>query len=549
MGKGFGKPDDRDRPKPNFSEREIQETFHQAAAYHRRGQITEAIASYRKVVRLKPDWAEAYFRLGLVLREQERQEEALAYYRQALQLDPNYQVVQAELFSTRALIYHRQGKLEEAIADYDRALELNRDSPRDYCNLGVALKAQGQLERAVACYRQALKLNPHLAPAYNNLGLVLQSQGKLDLAIENFRVALQLEPDLAAAYNNLGLARQEQGYIEEAIDCFQKAIAIASQKDYCFNYALALLLSGNLPQGWSQLAQSQLLISDKIEFEQPYWDGSSLLGKRILLHTIHGKLAFRFGDTIQLIRYAPLVKKLGARVIFACPTELKTLLASCAGIDELISDQDVLPEFDVHAPLMTLPGLLGTDIGSIPDRVPYLQERIEPTHPPNISCDRRNLKVGLVWACSNKHPEDLKRSCPLSMLEPLWQIPGVTFFSLQKGLGLEELPLLPSQYSLIELGSQFQDFTDTAWAIFQLDLIICVDTAVAHLAGALAKPTWVLLPFVPDWRWFLGRSDSPWYPTVRLFRQPQWGDWYSVVAQVAEALHLFRKTKAEGQLE
>ncbi len=401
--------------------------------------------------------------------------------------------------------------------------------------LGIALWGQGRIPEAFACYHRALQIQPDCAEAHTNLGNLLRVQGELESAVHHQREALQLRPDSVEVQINLGLALREQGQITEAIATYQKALQL--QPD-CLEahagLAALYLLAGDFEQGWAEYEwrwREPKFATPIPEFQQRFWDGSPLKGRQILLHTEQG-----LGDAIQFCRYAPLVKQQGGTVILECHEPLKRLLASCEGIDQIISRNQALPHFEIHAPLMSLPHLLTTRLDSIPQTVPYLKASAEPTDPlaALLNSPPNQLKVGLVWAGSAV-PE-ARRSCPFSAFEPLLQLSGVSYCSLQKGPALAQLAAYQTQGSILELGSHFQDFADTAYAISQLDLVISVDTAVAHLAGALAKPTWVLLPFAPDWRWLLGRDDTPWYPTMRLFRQAKPRDWLSVLAQVAEAL-------------
>lgn len=273
-------------------------------------------------------------------------------------------------------------------------------------------------------------------------------------------------------------------------------------------------------------------------FSQPLWDGSSLEGKTILLHGEQG-----LGDQIQFIRYVPLVAQYQGRIVVECSPPLVRLFTSVAGIYQLIARGEDLPTFDVHAPLMSLPRILGTTLETVPAQIPYLYPtasislRLET--PPSTS-----LKVGIVWAGSPFFKGNYKRFCPLSYFLNLLNVPNIAFYSLQKEPQVEELTKLSPPLPIQDLGTQMNDFADTAFVLQQLDLVISVDTAVAHLAGALGKPVWLVLSFSPDWRWMLKREDSPWYPTMRLFRQSQFGDWQGVFEQVEQALHEFAQTRS-----
>src|SRR3989441_401595 len=370
-------------------------------------------------------------------------------------------------------------------------------------NLGETYRATGKLEDAIASYRQALALKPDFAEAHKSLGIALWDQGKLDEAITCFRQALTLKPDYVHAHCSLGLALLSAGDLSRGFTEYEWRWRLKEFERQCAGLILP----------------------------QPFWDGSELNGRTILLYAEQG-----FGTTIQFIRYAPLVARGGGCVIVACQPELVRLLASVAGTAQVVSEREPLPDFDLHAPLLSLPRIIGTTLETIPSQCPYLSPpesssvKVEAT--PDVK-----LKVGIVWAGLPIHRNDRNRSCPLSYFLELAELPGVAVYSLQKhpiaaGLGEVTLGML-----VHNLSDQIGDWADTAAAICQLDLVLTVDTGVAHLAGALGWPVWVLLPHVGvDWRWMDGREDSPWYPSMRLFRQDAPGDWPGVFATVSAEL-------------
>jgi hypothetical protein len=301
---------------------------------------------------------------------------------------------------------------------------------------------------------------------------------------------------------------------------------------------MALLLKGDFKNGWKEYEwrwEAKCFISKKFHFSKPFWDGGDITGRTILLHAEQG-----LGDTIQFVRYVSLVERMGAKVITACQKELKSLLVKSKLFGTVVSFQDPIPEFDIHCPLMSLPFTLLTSIETIPAEIPYItadselisrwRERIQPDH---------SFKIGVVWSGNPKYKKNRVRSCSLETFSPLAEHNEITFYSLQKGDAAEQAKNPSNNMKLVDLTDEINDFSDTAAFIEHLDFIITVDTAVAHLAGAMGKPVWTLLPFVPDWRWMLDREDSPWYPTMKLFRQTSPGDWDSVIMRIKEELKEF----------
>jgi tetratricopeptide (TPR) repeat protein len=499
-------------------------------AFKNQGKLSEAVACYRRALELKPDYAEAHNNLGSVWQIQGNLPEAIACYRRARELNPGF----AGAHSNLGNALREQGKLDEAVACCRRALELDPGSAGTYNNLGAALTNQGQFVEAIACYQRARQLQPGFALAHLNLGNVLRKQGRSDEAAACFRQVLSLKPDDADAYDGLGNVLQDQGQLDDAVACYRRAIDLAADHaEAHFDLSLILLLRGDFNQGWPEYQwRWQTKTFGRLPFRQPWWDGRPLEGRTIFLHAEQG-----LGDTIQFIRYAPLVKRYGARVVVQCQKPLLRLLASCPGIDVLIGQGDSLPAFDVHAPLLSLPGILKTALDSVPATVPYLSAA-----PPLVERWREELgkldglKIGVGWQGRPTHLGDCFRSIPLARFGALARIPGVRLISLQKGAGVEQLQEASDRFLITEAGSRLEDFMDTAAVMMNLDLVIACDTALVHLAGALGVPVWVALPLSSDWRWLLDRNDSPWYPTMRLFRQKKLGDWASVFEELSTAI-------------
>ena len=381
---------------------------------------------------------------------------------------------------------------------------------------------------------QALRLDPNDARTYVGLGLLARRQEKIAEAETAYERALELDPRLAEAHYNLGNIHHQENRLERATTHYQRALSI--NPDYAeahLNLGLTWLLAGELEQGWREY-EWRLRLADaagqRPELDVPRWTGAPLKGKRVLLHTEQG-----LGDAIQFARHAPLVKARGGIVIVECQSVLARLLGTVPGVDQVMARGGPVPRVDAQAPLMSLPAILGTTLETVPHDVPYVAAA--PGHEGrfdrSLARAEGRRKIGIVWAGNPAHKNDRHRSCPLRHFLALSELPDVALFSLQKEPP-EHDPLCGPQ--VVDLTSLLDDFADTAAAIERLDLVISVDTAVAHLAGALGRPVWLVLPFAPDWRWLLDREDSPWYPSMRLFRQQRPGDWEGVFQRLAKVL-------------
>ncbi|MEG4802206.1 tetratricopeptide repeat protein [Microcoleus sp. ARI1-B5] len=517
----------------------LEDLLRQAEHLMETGDKEEAIALYEQIISIEPNCVQARINFGFLKQEKGELDAAIPHYREALALAPNIPQTAYNL----AKIFEEQGQVEEAIAHYEQALAAEPDFVPALINLAVALQEKGELLRALDLYRRALEIQPHSWEAYNNLATVLQEQGNLEEALEYYHKALELLPDFVEAINNLGRTFLEKGAVEDAIACYRRAIHLnPNHASAHLNLSLALLLAGDFENGLAEYEWRWQIKEFKTGHScfltapgntvsareyRPLWDGSDLQGKTVLLHAEQG-----LGDSLQFIRYVAIVKNRGGRVIVDCYPQLRRLFAMLDGIDLLIVRGEPLPEFDVQVPMLSLPYVLGTKLSTIPANAAYLSG---PADAEFALLPDRNLKVGIVWAGNPKHRKNTQRSCGLSQFLPLLDVSGVTFYSLQKEV-LEADRALLNQTPIVDLSPHFGDLADTAAAIAKLDLVISVDTAVAHLAGALGKPVWILLAFSPDWRWLLEREDSPWYPTARLFRQHQRGDWKPVFERVAQAL-------------
>ncbi|MDR3634015.1 MAG: tetratricopeptide repeat-containing glycosyltransferase family protein [Isosphaeraceae bacterium] len=427
-----------------------------------------------------------------------------------------------------------RGDLGEAAGCYHQALRVRPDLIEAWSNLGLVRQGQGATDEAVHHFRQALRLNPEFADAHNNLGIALHGQGATAEAVHHLRQAIHLRPGFADAHHNLGNALRSQGRPAEALECYDRALDLAPDRaEMHLSRALLRIRTGDFERGWPEYEwRWRCPAFPPPRYAQPAWDGAPLAGRTILLFADHG-----LGDTLQFIRYAPLVQRRGGRVVVACQHPLARLLASCPGVERVVPEGEPLPRFDVYAPLMSLPRLFGTTVASVPAEVPYLR-----SDPRAVANWRRVLEpdgkinVGVVWQGNPRYGKDRERSFRLAQLEPLARVPGVRFISLQNGAATEQIGAVADRFAVLDLGNQLGDFLDIASAMRSLDLVVTPDTALAHLAGALGIPAWVALAFDPDFRWLDGRDDSPWYPAHRLFRQRRPGEWDEVFARMAAAL-------------
>jgi tetratricopeptide (TPR) repeat protein len=495
-----------------------------------RGAYVEAKTLLLRLIECAPTDADAHRNLGLALSALGRHDEAEASCRRGLALKP----ASTEGHNTYAAILKAAGRFDEAEAHYRRAFELDNGVPHPLNNIGALFAERGEPNAAIEWYRRAIEKQPTFALAHDNLGAALTKLGRPEEAVAFHRRAIALRPGFAQAHYNLGVALQEQGRIEEALASYNEAVETQPDMvDARWNRAVALLSLGNYSDGWREHEwRWRRREQPPREFEQPLWCGEELNGKSIVLHAEQG-----IGDTLQFIRYVPLVAARGGHVIVAVqPSLLRLVSRSLSGSVEVKAAADPLPLTDVHYPLMSLPFVLGTTLQSIPACVPYIKaDPVAVERWRNRLNAAASIKVGLVWAGRAQHTNDANRSLALERLVPLFGIDNARWFSLQVGDRKAELSRMSSRF-ITDLSGFLSDFSETAAALMCLDLVITVDTAVAHLAGALGKTVSAMLPFVSDWRWLTARDDSPWYPTARLFRQRQRGDWGSVVEDLHGAL-------------
>jgi tetratricopeptide (TPR) repeat protein len=497
------------------------------------GRTEDALATLDQLLSLKRRSVEACNNRGAMLEKLGRDEEALESFDRALAIKPNH----VDTLYNQACVLRKLGRHVEAVKSFDRVLVLKPDHARASNNRGTALEALGRRPEAIASYERALAIDPNFVEALNNRANALLNDAHYEEALACYEGALAIDPFHAEVLNNRGNALAALGRHSEALASCRRAYGISpNYVNAQWHGALLKLRLGDYAGGWPQYEwrwQRAENAKHRHNFEQPLWLGDGAVdGKTILLHHEQG-----FGDTIQMARYAPLLVQRGARVLFGVQPPLKALFANLGDGIESIGSGEPIPPFDLHCPLMSLPLAFRTDVATIPAAIPYLaasRERIEAWRarlPPTQS-----LRVGLVWSGNATHRDDHNRSVALARLAPLLDIPGVQFVSLQKDLREADAQTLAGEPRIADAARDFGDFCDTAAAVALMDLVITVDTSVAHLAGALGKPFWLMLPLCPDWRWLTDRDDSPWYPTARLFRQPCVGDWQSVIERLASAL-------------
>ncbi len=502
-----------------------------AIAHHQAGRLAQAEQLYRQILQVQPQHADALSLLGVIACQQERLEQGIALYRQALAVRPEHRQARENL--SMALCKQAKRLTDEAMTNLNLMINFGSNPGPTHVILGSIYQEQGALEQALNHYQQALAQQPNDANVLNRIGVVLQTQHKSHLAIHFHQRALALQPQNLDALISLAKVLLDQGQVEDALRYIDQALAIQPQHPIArYNRALMLLTQGHFGAGFPEYEwRFQTSEFPPCPFQQPKWDGSDLQGKTLLLHAEQG-----LGDTIQFIRYSAIAAQTGGRVILTCHKPLMRLLSTLPGIAHITPMGTPLPPFDVYVPLLSLPGILGTTLETVPATVPYLHSPDPTWQLPPAPVTQPRLKVGLVWSGGNLYKHNQSRSFTLSTLEPLLQVPNIAFYSLQKGIPQIEITNLGWQEKLVDLSDRLTDMAETAAAIAQLDLVITVDTSVAHLAGALGKPVWVLLAQVPDWRWLQERTDSPWYPTMRLFRQQQAGDWQGVIQAAIAAL-------------
>jgi tetratricopeptide (TPR) repeat protein len=506
-----------------------------ATALQRKDRVDEAIRCLDRALTINPDQAEVWYRMGELLQQQKRRDEAVLSFDQALRVKPDYR----EAANASGLLYFEAKRHEEALARFTRSAEIDPTQAGAYNFISRCQWPLRRFDEALANGHKAYALAPDAPEISKNIGLILQKLERHDEAMEWFDRALSLRPDFTPALNDRSTSLFAQRRIEEAFADLDRAIALDPEcADYHWNRALFQLLIGNFDEGWQgrEWGRKCALVGfvDR-KFEQPRWFGElPIAGKTILLHSDEG-----LGDTIQYSRYAAKVAALGARVILEIELPLHPLLTGVEGVSLCVPkiEGEPLPDFDLHCPLSGLPLAFRTRLDTIPAARAYLpplpQSRLREWRDRLGAHDR--LRVGLVWSGNPRHGNDRARSTTLATMSAILD-PRVHFYSLQKEPRPEDQATLRERSDIIDLTGHLSDFVETAALISCLDLVVTVDTSVAHLSAALGCPTWILLPYTPDYRWLLGRDDSPWYPGVCLFRQDESRDYAKVLVRVREEM-------------
>jgi tetratricopeptide (TPR) repeat protein len=525
-----------------------------AAHYHgnlgnallNRQQFFEAAACYQRAIDLRPDLSDLHSNLGYALSKLGRLDEAATSLGMAVQLNPNNPKAHYNLGEAFA----QQGRLDEAATCYRAVITLQPDIAEAHNNLGFILGEQGRLEEAIDCLHKAIAIRPDFSQAYANLGLVLYKQQMLDEAVACCRTAIALRPNGAVAHNNLGVVLEQQGLVAAAGDSYRRAIELEPDSaETHLNLAMTLLTLGDMAAGWTEYEwrlQTPAAIGQHYDFAQPRWQGEPPDGRTLLIHAEQG-----FGDTLQFCRYGRLATERGFRVVMQVPKTLVRLLQSLQGVDLVVTEDEAPPAFDVQIPMMSMPLALASTLPGIPAGAPYLRADEAQVADWRARLGVRvgqGLRVGVAWAGNprahspNLATFDRRRSIPPEHLTPLFDLRNAAFYSLQK-----TAPFAPAGFPLHDFMDEMADFADTAALIANLDLVISVDTAVAHLAAALGKPVWLLNRFDTCWRWLLGRRDSAWYPTMRIYRQSHPGAWDAVLTEVVRDLHLLADARQHSE--
>jgi len=507
----------------------------EALSLHQKGKLCEAATLYREILAQNPNNADALHLLGVIEFQRKNSSAAMELITRAIKIEPN----NAAFFSNLGLALRDLKRFDDALASYDRALAIKPDYAEALSNRGNALRNLKRFDDALASYDRALALQPDYVEALNNRGIALEDLKRFDDALASYDRALAIKPDYAEALINRGVALRELKRFDDALASYDRALAIKPDSAEALNNrGMLKLLGGHYREGWADYEwrwKKEDFSSKPPKINAREWQGEEIEGRSILVFSEQG-----LGDTIQFVRYLPLLVQRGASVSFFAPAHLIRVLRPLSPQIEFISSMEDQKFFDFQCALMSLPLWFRTDSESIPNQVSYLQAEEGLAARWKQILGETGFKIGIAWQGNPQGKVDRGRSLAPSELVPLSRPPGVRLISLQKHHGLEQLANMPAGTKVETLADGFDNgpdaFIDTAAVMSNLDLIITSDTSIAHLAGALGRPTWIALKHVPDWRWLLDREDSPWYPTMRLFRQETAGDWKSVFLRMEQEI-------------
>ncbi len=500
------------------------------------GDLDRAQSACETVLRREPANARALTLLAALAADRGDALQGLKWAEQACAAAP----ADAAPHYVRGRLYELQDRLPEAEESYRRAVALAPRDARAHNNLGGVLHMQGRLSEALACYRAALDIDPAQPQANHNYASIARDPSAMEAAVEGYRRRTAEHPRDADAFKDLGNVYREMGRLDEALASYDRALSLAPGfAEARLSRAFVLLRKGEYARGWEDYEwRLRMPAQGGGRFPQPMWDGRAMPQGTLLLHAEQG-----LGDTLQFARYGELAAARCGRVVLECQKELKDLLSPLPGYSRVLAQGEPLPPFDAHLPLMSLGRVMQTSLDSVPWSGPYVHAPAQRAAlwraelPPAAG----KLRIGLVWAGAPGHWDDRNRSIRLEMLAPLATVAGASFFSLQKGAPAEQAGSPPAGMELVDLSARIRDFSDTAAIISALDVVVSVDTSVAHLAGAMGAKIWVLVPFCADWRYPAGRRDNPWYPTMRVFGQPSDGDWAGAIGALRQALAQLRR--------
>ncbi len=493
------------------------------------GRLDEAEALLKQILAAKPTEPTAIHLLGIIAHQRGQLTQAIEHVKRAIELAPQTALFQANLGE----MYRLAGRADFALEHGRRAVALNPDYPEALSNLGVAHYERKEYEEAAASHRRAIALRPSFAQAHSNLGNALHALRDFEGAVACYRRAVEINPRFADAWSNLGTSLHHSGHYEDAIYALRRAIALDPNNPNAHSgLGILLLMRGDFAEGWAEYEWRLKSTEVRLPYlPQRPWQGESLAGRHIYLNAEQG-----FGDTMQFARYVPLVAARAGKVTFRVQQGLAGLMReSLPGVEVLGDRAPAATHFDCESALLSLPSLFATRLETIPATMPYLRANREEAARWKARLPVGMFKVGIVWAGNPEHVNDGRRSIPFEQLAPLFAVPGVSFTSLQVGPRAADLKAHP-QFGIADVAAELVGFAATAALIDALDLVITIDSAVSHLAGGQGKPTWLLTPWVSDWRWLLDREDNPWYPTMRLFRQVEGETWPTVIDRVAGEL-------------